>query len=114
MRFIQQFIEKAFVGGWQPGDHDFHIIGFYEHSFEYQPLSTHQGRSSGIRRMVYEAVLLNPKVWQAVGKVEHWYEGHYGPEWLHHMRNMTDALAEGHTLEAYIQSVLEKSHTQEA
>src|SRR5207253_469729 len=30
-----------------------------------------------------------------------WYEGRYGPEWLHHMRTMIDALAEGHTLEAY-------------
>jgi hypothetical protein len=38
--------------------------------------------------------------------VEHWYEGRYGPEWLHHMRKMIDALAEGRTLEAYIQSVL--------
>jgi hypothetical protein len=113
MTFIQQFIEKAFVGGWQPGDRDFRIIGFYERYFEYQPLSTLPGRSSTIRMMVYEAVLLNPKVWQAVGKVEHWYEGRYGPEWLHHMRTMIDALVEGHTLEAYIRSVLEKSRTKE-
>jgi hypothetical protein len=45
--------------------------------------------------------------------VEHWYEGRYGPEWLHHMRKMIDALAEGRTLEAYIQSVLAKSRTRE-
>src|SRR5262244_847480 len=89
------------------------IMGFYERYFEYQPLSTLPGRSSTIRMMVYEAVLLNPKVWQAVGKVEHWYEGRYGPEWLHHMRNMIDALVEGQTLEAYIRSVLEKSRTKE-
>ncbi len=111
MTSIQQFIEKAFVGGWQPADRDFRIIGFYERHFEYQPQSVLQGRSSAIQMMVYEAVLLNPKVWQAVGKAEQWYEGHYGPEWLHHMRNMIDALAEGHTLEAYVQSVLAKSHT---
>jgi hypothetical protein len=61
--------------------------------------------------MAYATVLLNPEVWQAVGRVEHWYEGHYGPEWLHYMRQMIDALAEGQTLEAYLQSVLEKSHT---
>jgi hypothetical protein len=114
MTFIQQFIEKAFVGGWQPLDRDFRILGFYERYFEYQPLSTPTGRSSAIRMMVYEAVLLNPKVWQAVGKVEHWYEGRYGPEWLHHMRTMIDALAAGQTLEAYIQSVLKKSHATEA
>jgi len=114
MTFIQQFIEKAFVGGWQPLDRDCRILGFYEHYFEYQPRSTLHGRSSSIRMMAYEAVLLNPKVWQAVGKVEKWYDGHYGPEWLHHMHKMIDALAEGQTLEAYIQSVLQKSHTQEA
>jgi len=114
MTFIKKFIEKALVGGWQPGDRDFSIIGFYERHFEYQPRSTLPGRSSTIRMMVYEAVLLNPKVWQAVGKVEHWYEGRYGPEWLHHMRNMIDALAEGQTLEAYIQSVLAKSRIKEA
>jgi hypothetical protein len=114
MTFIQQFIEKAFVGGWQPADHDCRIIGFYERHFEYEPRSTLQGRSFAVRMMVYEAALLNPKVWQAVGKAEKWYEGRYGPEWLHHMRTMIDALAAGHTLEAYIQSVLEKSHTKEA
>jgi hypothetical protein len=113
MTFIQQFIEKAFVGGWQSADRDFRIMGFYERHFEYQPQSILQGRSSAIRMMVYEAVLLNPKVWQAVGQVEQWYEGHYGPEWFHHMHKMIDALAAGQTLEAYIQSVLEKSHTKE-
>ena len=49
MTFIQQFIEKAFVGGWQPTDRDFRIIGFYERYFEYEPLSTLPGRSSAIR-----------------------------------------------------------------
>jgi hypothetical protein len=114
MTFIQQFIEKALVGGWQPTDRAFNIIGFYERHFEYQLRSLLPERPAAIRIMVYEAVLLNPKVWQAVGKVEHWYEGRYGPEWLHHMRTMIDALAEGHTLEAYIQSVLAKSHTKKA
>jgi hypothetical protein len=89
-------------------------LAFNEHYFEYQPRSMHPGRSAAIRMMSYEAVLLNPQVWQAVGKVEHWYEGRYGPEWLHHMHKMNDALAAGHTLEAYIQSVLDKSRAQEA
>jgi hypothetical protein len=39
MTFIQQFIEKAFMGCWQPADRDFSILGFYEHYFEYQPRS---------------------------------------------------------------------------
>ena len=114
MTFIQQFIEKALAGGWQPTDRDFSIIGFYERHFEYELRSTPLGQRAALRMMVYEAVLLNPKVWQAVGKVEHWYEGRYGPEWLHHMHKMIDALAAGQTLEGYIQSVLEKSRTNEA
>jgi hypothetical protein len=36
MTSIQQFIEKALVGGWQPTDRAFKIIGFYERHFEYQ------------------------------------------------------------------------------
>jgi hypothetical protein len=52
MTSMQQFIEKAFVGGWQPADRDFRIIAFYERYFEYEPLSTLPGRSSGIRIMV--------------------------------------------------------------
>jgi len=114
MTFIQQFIEKALVGGWRPEAREFSIIGFFERHFEYQLQSVLQGRSSAVRMMVYEAVLLDPKVWQAVGKAEQWYEGRYGPEWLHHMRTMIDALAEGHTLEAYVQSVLAKAHTKKA
>src|SRR5678815_1531805 len=101
MTFMQQFIEKALVGGWQPTDRDFSILGFYERHFEYQPRSMLRGRSSTSQTMVYEAVVLNPKVWQAVGQVEHWYEGHYGPEWLHHMRTMIDALAKGQTPVSY-------------
>jgi hypothetical protein len=114
MTFIQQFIEKALAGGWRPEAREFSIISFSERHFEYQLQSVLQGRSSVVRMMAYEAVLLDPKVWQAVGKVEQWYEGRYGPEWLHHMRTMIDALAEGHTLEAYVQSVLAKSHTKKA
>ena len=49
MTFIQQFIEKALVGGWQPADRDFSIIGFYERHFEYQLQSTVAGRPSAIR-----------------------------------------------------------------
>ena len=58
--------------------------------------------------MEYETVLPDPKMWQAVGKVERWYEGYYGPEWLHHMHKMIDALVEGQTLDAYVHSVLTK------
>ena len=113
MTSIQHFIEKALAGGWRPEAREFRITGFYEHHFEYQLWSSVAGRPSSIRMMVYETVLLDPKVWQAVGKVERWYEGYYGPEWLHHMHKMIDALVEGHTLDAYIHSVLAKTHRRE-
>jgi hypothetical protein len=35
MTCMQQFIEKALLGGWQPADRDFRIMGFYERHFEY-------------------------------------------------------------------------------
>ena len=111
MTSIQQFIEKALAGGWRPEARELSITGFYERHFEYQIRSIVAGRPSAIRMMVYETVLLDPKVWQAVGKVERWYEGYYGPEWLHHMHKMIDALVEGQTLEAYVQSVLTKAHS---
>lgn len=114
MTSIQQFIEKAIVGGWRSEGREFSIIDFYERHFEYQLQSIGAGRPSAIRMMVYETVLLDPKAWQAVGKVERWYEGYYGPEWLHHMHKMIDALAKGQTLEAYVQSVLKKAHNREA
>ena len=57
MTFIQQFIEKAFVGGWQPVDRDFRIIGFYERYFEYELRSIAPGQRSVPRMMAYEAAL---------------------------------------------------------
>jgi hypothetical protein len=113
MTSIQHFIEIALAGGWRPEARELSITGFYERYFEYQLQSIVAGRPAAIRMMVYETVLLNPKVWQAVGKVEKWYEGYYGPEWLHHMHKMIDALVEGQTLEAYVQSVLKKTHSRE-
>jgi len=111
MTSIQQFIEKAIIGGWRSEVQEFSILGFYEHHFEYQQRGIATGRYSAIRMMVYEAVLLDPKAWQAVGKVERWYEGYYGPEWLHYMHKMIDALSVGQTLEAYVQSVLKKAQS---
>jgi len=113
MTAIQQFIEKALAGGWRPEVQEYRIIGFYERHFEYRLQSMAAGRRSATRFMLYDTVLLDPTVWQAVGKIERWYEGSYGPEWLHHMHKMIDALAEGHTLEAYIQSVVAKAHSSE-
>jgi len=111
MTAIQRFIEKAIVGGWRPEAGEFSVIGFDERHFEYQLRSIGAGRPSALRMMAYEAVLLDPKAWQAVAKVAKWYEGYYGPEWRHHMHQMIDALVEGQTLEAYVQCVLDKAQS---
>jgi hypothetical protein len=111
MTSIQKFIEKAFAGGWRPEDREFSLIGFYERYFDYRLRSRATGRPYAIRSMTYEAVVLDPKVWQAVAKVEEWYDGPYGPEWLHHMRKMIDAVTEGKTLEEYVQFVLDKAQS---
>jgi hypothetical protein len=110
MTSIQQFIGKAIAGGWRPEGRECSILGFHERHFEYQLRNIAAGRPAGIRYMSYETVLLDPKAWQAVGKMERWYEGYYGPDWLHHMHKMIDALVEGQTLDAYVQSVLKKAH----
>jgi hypothetical protein len=111
MTCIQQFIEKTLTGGWRPEEREVIVRGFYEHYFEYRVRSTNTGHGTGVPiQLQYEVVLLDPSAWQAVGQVERWYEGHYGPEWLHHMHKMIDALAEGKTIEAYLQEVLGKIH----
>jgi hypothetical protein len=55
MTSIQQFIEEALVGGWQPANGAFSIIGFYERHFEYQCQSILPGRPAAIRYMAYES-----------------------------------------------------------
>ena len=109
MTHIRKFIEKAITGGWRPEQQDFTEPAFHTRYFEYQLRQPATGKRLGFRQLAYEAILLDPHVWQAVAKVEGWYDGVYGPEWLHHMHKMIDALAAGKTLEQYVQSVVEKS-----
>lgn len=60
-------------------------------------------------------ILLNPKSFQAVGKVEGWEEhSHaYGmvdmSGWHSNMHRMIDALAEGKTIEQYLESLTSTS-----
>ena len=64
----------------------------------------------------FEGALINPKAWQAVGKVEGWvyevvyanesmsgvkYSGTYEPK----MHRMIDALAEGKSLEQFLETL---------
>lgn len=98
---IQDFIQKAKDGG-----------------FEIHHSLTSGWLSEGLPapQCVIFSLVLNPKVWQAVGKVEGWglvpdavhalaYSmGKDIPnqKWLWNMHRMIDALAEGKTIEEFI------------
>ena len=56
---IKEFIEKAIEGGWKYDPWDNFDIKTYDDFHRYYEISD-------------EAVFLNPKAWEAVGKVEGW------------------------------------------
>lgn len=103
---IQQFIEKAVEGGWWPK--------FYAADKQTMPISW---RIQAVQKIKFiERILLDPLAWQAVGKVEEWKEcpaelhpeqcglNHY-TGWLWKMRSMITALAEGKTIEQYLETL---------
>jgi hypothetical protein len=108
MTYIQLFIQKAVAGGWHPEGHEILLLDFFETYFEYRAMSPPPHRGMELRQLQYEVVLLDPQAWLAVGIVQHWYEGYYGPEWQHHMHQMIDARCEGKTFEEFMRSVFEK------
>ena len=102
----KQFREKAIEGGWK------------NDMFPMLEILTN-GKTPYAN---FEAVLLNPKAWEAVGKVEGWgkeglcgacnlYLTEEGEEpcpqegWKHKMLGMIDALIEGKTIEEYLKTL---------
>jgi len=91
---IKDFINKAIEGGWK--DH----ISNMEWKWAWENAVT---------------PFLDPKAWEAVGKVEGWngQNGGYGREtlcswkstWQQNMHQMIDALVEGKTLEEFIETL---------
>jgi hypothetical protein len=103
---IQSFIEKAIEGGWWPKPSHY-AIEFVEG----EPKETLTN---------YSAILLDPLAWKAVGKVEGWCEGTpcqpngecsdcgfqgHQVEWLMRQHDMLDALADGKTIEQYLETL---------
>lgn len=86
---IKTFIEKAIRGGWNERE------WFEKH--------TH----------ICSAIFLDPAAWQAVGKTERWHLWKKEPnkpiqgirDWRDVMHSMIDALAEGKTIEQFLQEV---------
>lgn len=85
---IQQFIEKAEAGG-----------------FSCMPFLSDGGIT------VSNALFLEVEAWKAVGKVEGWNLGAHRvgaditPRWKKYMHRMIDALAEGKTIEQYLETL---------
>lgn len=94
------YIEKAIEGGWNYGrtGHDRITIANGEAYF-------------GLHGTVFylknvSEILLDPRSWQAVGKVEGWerkHQGYWEPKI--EMHRMIDALAEGKTIEEFLETL---------
>lgn len=89
---IDEFIEKAKEGGWEPKR---------EHT-EYAGMSMEVRLNDGI--------FLDPLLWQAVGKTEGWSgwiavsfdEKSTLDIWEYNMHRLTDALAEGKSIQEFL------------
>ena len=91
----KQFIEKAIEGGY---DWNVEIPPYHDQLCE---------------------IILDPKAWEAVGKVEEWHQEigmrtHHIQkgngwevllDWQYHMHAMIDALIEGKTIEEYLETI---------
>lgn len=114
----QQFIETAIEGGYEPfktckmKDLDCKIIDFQTFACNIKPVNGAQ--AIGICSINIYRIFLDPKAWQAVGKVKGWdWEGNTtkhsdiqlppGTEaWKYRMYRMISVLIEGQTLEEYL------------
>lgn len=116
---IQQFIEKAIEGGWRESLEIDRI--------DFEPKEVHGNADFNGDQIVelYHAdmlwttrtssILLDPDAWKAVGKVEGWnvpvfYLGEYAhskslQNWLGAMLGMVLALADGKTIEQYLETL---------
>lgn len=106
-----EFIQKAIEGGWKTSG----IILQYQNMLQRRNLEDVIDCAG-----VIQSVCLDPKAWQAVGKIEGWIRedgtdvGAYimndpkrtqYPIWKWNMHRMVDALCEGKTIEEYLQTL---------
>jgi len=99
---ITQFIERAIEGGWGSGLVPEHL----RNATTIQLFMSDQPAQKSV-------MLLDAYAWKAVGKVEGWKEDevcgpckktHFG-HWLTLQQNMLYALAEGKTIEQYLETL---------
>jgi hypothetical protein len=124
----QRFIEKAIEGGWKSDEP--HIAGgAYENGdffggHAHYKFRLKEGHAAALKRIAIESIVLDPAAWQAVGKVSGWAgrqvtttgQDHYDGElrigvevqsqWSVYMHRMIDALAEGKSIESYLETIV--------
>lgn len=88
---IQQFIEKAMLGGWQPNFREMGVI-------KQLPGERKAKVLMGAPTLSYADMLLDPLAWQAVGKVEGW--AYYDTQ--DHFFDFANAIWKGKTIEEYL------------
>lgn len=104
----KQFIEKAIDGGYT-----FKNVTDFESSESHYSNVWYQGKTFDY---LITEILLDPLVWQAVGKVEGWDKKHgnfdlkdYWEDdnlyWGYYMHRMIDALCEGRTIEQFLETL---------
>lgn len=125
---IAQFIEKAIEGGDDLGGNYLNSekLGYPKweivsdtilgDNIEFRQVSIgFGGDPTPVKwRVSVRHILLRPETWKAVGKVEGWatmcipytsYSDTSTPVWQYQMHRMIDALAEGKSIEEYLQTL---------
>lgn len=96
----KQFIEKAIEGAWKPRGIEFGISKGGWASLE-----------SMMNLVPIEEIVLDPKAWEAVGRVEGWSQeelsihNYFSFQWRENMHAMIDALIEGKSIEEYLETL---------
>lgn len=115
---IKDFISKAIEGGYDIHEKLIHLgckrIDGYTITKDYVTVRT---GSSTIRRFHFECFMLDPKAWEALGKVEGWNQeiflplspvhtlGEKRPEWQFKMKWFVTHLIDGGTIESYLETL---------
>jgi len=112
MTAIQQFIENAIKGGWNPTGEESHEIrgtSVFFYDIDYLDDGTHE-------QTIHE-ILLDPLAWQAVGKTRGWKgDGYYmkfvdescfteRKSWKHKFHIFVHHLADSKTIEEALQAL---------
>lgn len=115
---IKKFIGKAIEGGWdlKAFTESKGFKGYGKPSFTEKYISVVTG-SSTKRQILTQNVLLDPRAWEAVGKVEGWGGMHFCddndscgnsgcyPVYRDKIHQMIDHLIQGGTIESYLETL---------